>query len=95
MAIVTTVMAIATSSLAPVLFAALSRVQQDEQAFSNTFFTFQRYMALFSTYRDRLFVFQDFVVDLLLGPQMEVSRYCIGILGLEFRYYDSNSEFDF
>jgi len=89
MAIVTTVMAMATSSLAPVLFAALSRVQQDEQAFSNTFFTFQRYMALFLVpIGIGLFVFQDFAT-------MEVSRYCIGILGLEFRYYDSNSEFDF
>ena len=70
MAIVTTVMAMATASLAPVLFAALSRVQHDQQAFSNTFFTFQRYMALFLVpIGVGLFVFQDFVVQLLLGPQ--------------------------
>ena len=60
MAIVTTVMAMATASLAPVLFAALSRVQHDQQAFSNTFFTFQRYMALFLVpIGVGLFVFQD------------------------------------
>ena len=71
MAIVTTVMAIATSSLAPVLFAALSRVQQDEQAFSNTFFTFQRYMALFLVpIGIGLFVFQDFVPNLSFWTQI-------------------------
>ena len=79
MAIVTTVMAMATSSLAPVLFAALSRVQQDEQAFSNTFFTFQRYMALFLVpIGIGLFVFQDFVVDLLLGPQWKLAGIVLG-----------------
>ena len=74
MAIVTTVMAMATASLAPVLFAALSRVQHDQQAFSNTFFTFQRYMALFLVpIGVGLFVFQDFVVQLLLGPQWKLA----------------------
>ena len=68
------VMAMATASLAPVLFAALSRVQHDQQAFSNTFFTFQRYMALFLVpIGVGLFVFQDFVVQLLLGPQWKLA----------------------
>ena len=79
MAIVTTVMAMATASLAPVLFAALSRVQHDQQAFSNTFFTFQRYMALFLVpIGVGLFVFQDFVVHLLLGPQWKLAGIVLG-----------------
>lgn len=79
MAIVTTVMAMATASLAPVLFAALSRVQHDQQAFSNTFFTFQRYMALFLVpIGVGLFVFQDFVVQLLLGPQWKLAGVVLG-----------------
>ncbi|MDU6903485.1 MAG: oligosaccharide flippase family protein [Veillonella sp.] len=79
MAIVTTVMAIATASLAPVLFAALSRVQNNQQAFSNTFFTFQRYMALFLVPLGvGLFVFQDFVVQLLLGPQWTLAGIVLG-----------------
>ena len=79
MAIVTTVMAMATASLAPVLFAALSRVQHDQQAFSNTFFTFQRYMALFLVpIGVGLFVFQDFVVHLLLGPQWKLAGVVLG-----------------
>ena len=44
-AIVTTVMAIATSSMAPVLFSALSRHQHNKEEFEKTFLTFQRYMA--------------------------------------------------
>ena len=79
MAIVTTVMAMATASLAPVLFAALSRVQNNQQAFSNTFFTFQRYMALFLVPLGvGLFVFQDFVVQLLLGPQWKLAGIVLG-----------------
>jgi polysaccharide biosynthesis protein len=79
MAIVTTVMAMATASLAPVLFAALSRVQNNQQAFSNTFFTFQRYMALFLVPLGvGLFVFQDFVVQLLLGPQWTLAGIVLG-----------------
>lgn len=79
MAIVTTVMAMATASLAPVLFAALSRVQNNQQAFSNTFFTFQRYMALFLVPLGvGLFVFQDFVVHLLLGPQWTLAGIVLG-----------------
>ena len=79
MAIVTTVMAMATASLAPVLFAALSRVQNNQQAFSNTFFTFQRYMALFLVPLGvGLFVFQDFVVQFLLGPQWTLAGIVLG-----------------
>ena len=79
MAIVTTVMAMATASLAPVLFAALSRVQNNQQAFSNTFFTFQRYMALFLVPLGvGLFVFQDFVVQLLLGPPWTLAGIVLG-----------------
>ena len=75
----------ATASLAPVLFAALSRVQNNQQAFSNTFFTFQRYMALFLVPLGvGLFVFQDFVVQLLLGPQWTLGGHCIRFMGIEF-----------
>ena len=83
LAIVTTVMAMATASLAPVLFAALSRVQNNQQAFSNTFFTFQRYMALFLVPLGvGLFVFQDFVVQLLLGPQWTLAGIVLGLWAL-------------
>ena len=74
MAIVTTVMAMATSSLAPVLFAALSRVQHDQQEFSKTFFTFQRYMALFLV----PIGVGLFVVHLLLGPQWTLAGIVLG-----------------
>lgn len=79
MAIVTTIMAMAMSSLAPVLFAALSRVQHDREAFLTTFFTFQRYMALFLVpIGVGLFVFQDFVVRIILGPQWILAGVVLG-----------------
>ena len=68
-AIVTTVMAIATSSMAPVLFSALSRHQHNKEEFEKTFLTFQRYMALFLVPLGvGMFVYQDFIVQILLGP---------------------------
>lgn len=79
MAIVTTMMSVATASMAPVLFSALSRVQHDIESFSSTFFTFQRYMALFLVPLGvGLFVYQDFIVHILLGPQWQLASIVLG-----------------
>lgn len=78
-AIVTTVMAIATSSMAPVLFAALSRHQHNQEEFEKTFLTFQRYMALFLVPLGvGMFVYQDFIVQILLGPQWQLAGIVLG-----------------
>lgn len=78
-AIVTTVMAIATSSMAPVLFAALSRHQHNKEEFEKTFLTFQRYMALFLVPLGvGMFVYQDFIVQILLGPQWKLAGIVLG-----------------
>lgn len=78
-AIVTTVMAIATSSMAPVLFSALSRHQHNKVEFEKTFLTFQRYMALFLVPLGvGMFVYQDFIVQILLGPQWKLAGIVIG-----------------
>lgn len=78
-AIVTTVMAIATSSMAPVLFSALSRHQHNQVAFEKTFLTFQRYMALFLVPLGvGMFVYQDFIVEILLGPQWKLAGIVLG-----------------
>lgn len=78
-AIVTTVMAIATSSMAPVLFSALSRHQHNKVEFEKTFFTFQRYMALFLVPLGvGMFVYQDFIVQILLGPQWKLAGIVLG-----------------
>ena len=78
-AIVTTVMAIATSSMAPVLFSALSRHQHNKVEFEKTFLTFQRYMALFLVPLGvGMFVYQDFIVQILLGPQWKLAGIVLG-----------------
>ena len=78
-AIVTTVMAIATSSMAPVLFSALSRYQHNQVEFEKTFLTFQRYMALFLVPLGvGMFVYQDFIVEILLGPQWKLAGIVLG-----------------
>ena len=78
-AIVTTVMAIATSSMAPVLFSALSRHQHNKVEFEKTFFTFQRYMALFLVPLGvGMFVYQDLIVQILLGPQWKLAGIVLG-----------------
>lgn len=78
-AIVTTVMAIATSSMAPVLFSALSRHQHNKEEFEKTFLTFQRYMALFLVPLGvGMFVYQDFIVQILLGPQWKLAGIVLG-----------------
>ena len=78
-AIVTTVMAVATSSMAPVLFSALSRHQHNKEEFEKTFLTFQRYMALFLVPLGvGMFVYQDFIVQILLGPQWKLAGIVLG-----------------
>ena len=78
-AIVTTVMAIATSSMAPVLYSALSRHQHNQVEFEKTFLTFQRYMALFLVPLGvGMFVYQDFIVEILLGPQWKLAGIVLG-----------------
>ena len=78
-AIVTTIMAIATSSMAPVLFSALSRHQHNQEEFEKTFLTFQRYMALFLVPLGvGMFVYQDFIVEILLGPQWKLAGIVLG-----------------
>ena len=78
-AIVTTIMSIATSSMAPVLFSALSRHQHNQVEFEKTFLTFQRYMALFLVPLGvGMFVYQDFIVEILLGPQWKLAGIVLG-----------------
>ena len=78
-AIVTTVMAVATSSMAPVLFSALSRHQHNKEEFEKTFLTFQRYMALFLVPLGvGMFVYQDFIVQILLGSQWKLAGIVLG-----------------
>lgn len=74
---------IVTSITTPILFSALSRLQNDEKEFDNLFFTFQKYVGLLIIPLGvGIFCFRDFITLVLLGQQwMETSGF-IGLWGL-------------
>ncbi|MBE6957655.1 MAG: lipopolysaccharide biosynthesis protein [Ruminococcaceae bacterium] len=83
MSTITAYMGIVTSAINPVLFAALSRYQNDDNAFRKTFMSFQRNASvLVLPMGVGIFLFSDLVTEILLGSQwMEASGF-VGIWGL-------------
>ncbi len=83
MATINAYMAIITSAITPVLFSALSRYQNDEKLFQDTYYRFQRLTAVFVLPMGvGIYLFSDLVTQILLGDQwMEASGF-IGIWGL-------------
>ncbi len=78
-------MAIVVSAVVPVLFSALSRCQDDEKKFKETFHSFQKSVAIFLLPMGiGIFIFRELVVTLLLGKNwMEASGF-IGLWGLMY-----------
>ncbi len=74
---------IVTSITTPILFSALSRLQNDKKEFENLFFTFQKCVGLLIIPLGvGIFCFSDFITLVLLGNQwMETSGF-IGLWGL-------------
>jgi len=80
---VTQIMDIITLSTAPVLFSALSRLQNNFEEFKRTFFLFQRYIALLVIPMGvGIFLFSDLLTAILLGDQWKESSYIISWWGL-------------
>ena len=76
-------MGIITASIVPVLFSTLSRYQNDSENFKNTFWKFQKYISvLVIPMSIGIFVYSDFVTDILLGSQWSEASGFIGIWGL-------------
>lgn len=83
MTTVTSYMAIITSAITPVLFAALSRYQNDERNFRKTYYTFQRNAAvLIVPMGVGIFLFSDLVTNILLGEQWTEASGFVGLWGL-------------
>lgn len=72
-----------TTTIIPVLFSALSRLQNDEDNFKKVFFSFQQKCSIFLIPLSfGIYIYSDFVTEILLGNQwLEVSNF-IGLLGL-------------
>lgn len=70
MGLVTQIMGIITTATTPILFAALSRHQNDHDAFEAIFFKFLKNIGLIIIpFGVGLYCYRDFVVDILLGDQ--------------------------
>ena len=89
-------MAIITSAIIPVLFSSLSRFQNDDDKFKDTYFSFQRKTALFVVPMGiGMFLYSDFVVSVLLGSQwMEITRFMgywgfMSAISIIFSYFPS------
>lgn len=81
--IVTQIFALVTAATTPVLFSALSRLQNNESEFQRLFFRFQKIVGLLVLPLGvGLFLFSDLATSILLGNQwMEASGF-IGLWGL-------------
>ena len=82
-AVVGQIMGLIVSATTPILFSALSRLQNNEEAFKRLFFKFQKMVALFVIpIGVGIFCFQDLVTSILLGSQWKEASGFIGLWGL-------------
>lgn len=77
------IMALITAVTTPVLFSALSRLQNDEKEFQSLFFRFQKLVGLLVIPLGvGIFLFSDLITEIILGSQwMEASGF-VGLWGL-------------
>lgn len=82
-AVVGSMLGLITSATTPVLFSALSRLQNNLIEFQSLFFRFQKHVALFVVPAGVLiFCFSDLVTSILLGDQWMEAGGFIGLWGL-------------
>lgn len=74
---------IITSSITPVLFAALSRLQNDRKVFEEVFFKFQRLTSyLVVPMGIGIYLYRDLITNILLGSQWSKASGFVGLWGL-------------
>lgn len=82
-AVVNTAMGVIASAIVPVLFSALSREQNDPTRFKLTFFSFQKTIGLIVIPMGvGMFVYRDFIVNLIFGKQWSESAIVLGCWAL-------------
>lgn len=80
---VNALMALVTASVVPVLFSTLSRLQNDNERFKNTFYRFQRVVAyLVLPMGFGVFLYSDLATSVMLGSQWDEASNIIGIWAL-------------
>lgn len=82
-ALVGQIMGLITAITTPILFSALSRLQNDEKEFQRLFFHFQKIVGvLVIPLGMGIFLFSDLATDLLLGSQWSEAAGFVGLWGL-------------
>lgn len=77
------IMGLITATTTPILFSALSRLQDDESEFQRLFFKFQKLVGLLVVPLGvGIFIFDDFVTEILLGSQWTEAAGFVGLWGL-------------
>lgn len=77
------IMGIITAATTPVLFSALSRLQDDDQEFKRMFFRFQKIVGIIVfPLGIGIFLFRDLITSIILGEQWHEASYMIGWWGL-------------
>lgn len=82
-ALVGQIMGLVTAITTPILFSALSRLQNDENEFLHLFFRFQKIVGLLIVPLGfGIYLFRDFVTEIILGSQWTEASGFIGLWGL-------------
>ena len=77
------IMSLITAATTPVLFSALSRLQDDDKEFKNMFLKFQKIVGiLVIPLGIGIFLFRELLTDILLGEQWKEAANFIGLWGL-------------
>lgn len=72
-----------TAAVTPVLFATLSRVQNDDEQFRKYFFSFQKAMSILIVPMSvGIFIYRDLITRILLGSQWVEASMFIGLWGI-------------
>ena len=81
--LVNSAIGVVTSSVSPVVFSSLSRLQRNRPAFNSAFYAMQKAMAMcIVPIAAALFVFSDLIVDIVLGPQWHETSTFFGLYAL-------------
>ena len=82
-ALVGQILGLITAITTPILFSALSRLQNDESEFRNLYFRFQKTVSIIvMPLGVGIFCFRDFLTYILLGEEWAEAAYLIGLWGL-------------
>lgn len=80
---VNTIFALVTATTTPILFSALSRVQNDKYKFNHLFFSMQKVVAyLVLPMSVGIFLYSDLIVKILLGSKWGEASYVMGVWAL-------------